>query len=66
MGVAQASGSEQKMNVREMEFAGWKALELTGERYTLIVPLEIGLRIPHCIFITPPKQRRTPGSPFLL
>ncbi len=36
------------MNASETELYGWRSLQLSGERYTLIIPLEIGLRILHC------------------
>ena len=36
------------MNAREVVFEGWRAMELSNDRYTLVLPLDVGLRILHC------------------
>lgn len=62
------------MKAREVEFEGWRALELSNERYELILPLDVGLRILHCslregkniLYVDPTGRGRKGGSDWRL
>lgn len=62
------------MNAVETEFEGWKSLTLTGEHYSLVIPLEIGIRILHCsllgqkniLFVDPAARGQKGGAEWRL